>query len=63
MAANLASDQSAFNYVYNTGDALDENVSVVSQVKPVPEATSGLGVLLFGTFCAGSIVKRLLSKG
>ncbi|MEP0791389.1 MULTISPECIES: alpha/beta hydrolase family protein [Cyanophyceae] len=63
LMAQVVDNQSAFDYVYNTGDALDENVSVVSQAKPVPEATSGLGVLLFGTFCAGSIVKRLLSKG
>jgi len=62
LMAQVVDNQNAFDYVYNTGDALDENVSVVTQAKPIPEATSGLGVLLFGTFCAGSIVKRLLSK-
>jgi hypothetical protein len=63
LMAQVVDNQSAFDYVYYTGDALDGNVSVVSQAKPVLEATSELGVLLFGTFCASSIGVRLLKKG
>lgn len=31
LRASVLNDRDAFNYVYSTGDALDENVSVISQ--------------------------------
>ncbi len=36
LRAHLLSDAAAFDYVYNTGDALDENVSVIRPTQPVP---------------------------
>ncbi|HLO83549.1 MAG TPA: hypothetical protein VK203_00870 [Nostocaceae cyanobacterium] len=41
-------NQGALEYINNSGDALDENVTVISKTKPVPEASSIFG--LFGTF-------------
>ena len=40
LRAYTLDDEGAFNYVNNTGDGLDENVTVISQVKSVPEAHS-----------------------
>ncbi|MGB3761122.1 MAG: alpha/beta hydrolase [Rivularia sp. (in: cyanobacteria)] len=48
LRANVLDDKEAFNYVYSTGDALDKNVTVTSQVKSVPEASSIWGLGLFG---------------
>ncbi|MEO1431036.1 MAG: alpha/beta hydrolase [Cyanobacteria bacterium J06633_8] len=36
LRASVLKDKEAFNYVYSTGDALDTNVTVSSQVKSVP---------------------------
>lgn len=58
LRAHVQNDAGAYDYVYNTGDALDENVSAIGQTEPVPEPASVLGVLAFGAFCAGSMLKR-----
>jgi dienelactone hydrolase len=42
LRASIIGDQDAFNYVYSTGDALDSNVTVISQGKPIPEESSTL---------------------
>lgn len=62
LRAHVLNDAGAFDYVYNTGDALDENVSVISQTQSVPEPSSVLGVLVFGAFGAGSMLKRRRKK-
>ena len=48
LRASVLDDKKAFDYVYSTGDALDKNVKVTSQAKPVPEASSIWGLGLFG---------------
>ena len=48
LRASVLDDREAFNYVYSNGDALDKNVTVTSQVKSVPEASSIWGLGLFG---------------
>ncbi|WP_322745592.1 alpha/beta hydrolase family protein [Plectonema radiosum] len=49
LRASVLDDKEAFNYVYSTGDLLDKNVTVISQIKPIPEASSiwGLAALSF----------------
>ena len=47
LRAHVLGDREAFNYVYNLGDARDENVTVISTRVPEPSAT--LGMLLLGT--------------
>ncbi|WP_082650669.1 alpha/beta hydrolase family protein [Mastigocoleus testarum] len=39
LRAHLLGDSGAFDYVYNTGDALDPNVDVISQTQPFPETS------------------------
>lgn len=46
LRASVLDDKAAFDYVYDTGDALDPNVSVVSQAKPIPEASCTLGLVV-----------------
>jgi dienelactone hydrolase len=48
LRASILDDKKAFNYVYSTGDALDKNVLVTSQIKSVSEASSISGLALFG---------------
>ncbi len=48
LRASVLDDKEAFNYVYSTGDALDKNVTVTSQVKSVSEASPIWGLALFG---------------
>jgi len=48
LRASVFNDRDAFDYVYSTGDALDGNVTVISQVQPVPEASSTTGLVMFG---------------
>lgn len=48
LRASILNDKEAFDYVYSTGDALDKNVKVTSQVKSVPETSSIWGLGLFG---------------
>lgn len=46
LRASVLDDKAAFDYVYSTGDALDPNVSVLSQAKPIPEASCTLGLVV-----------------
>jgi hypothetical protein len=40
LQAHLLGSKSAFDYIYNTGDALDPNVSVISQIQPTSSLAS-----------------------
>lgn len=51
-------DKGAFDYVFNTGDALDANVSVESVAKPIPEYTSVVSLLGLGVMGASSLLTR-----
>jgi hypothetical protein len=46
LRASILDDKAAFDYVYSTGDALDPNVSVISQAKAVPEASYIWGLVI-----------------
>lgn len=46
LRASILDHKAAFDYVYYTGDALDANVSVISQAKPIPEASCTLGLVV-----------------
>jgi dienelactone hydrolase len=59
LRASVLNDKGAFNYIYSTGDALDPNVRVISQTKPIPESSSTLGLLVLG---ASSILLRMKKK-
>jgi dienelactone hydrolase len=48
LRGTVLNDTGAFNYVFNTGDALDENVSVQSVATSVWEPTTVVGLLAFG---------------
>ncbi|MEM9926566.1 MAG: chlorophyllase, partial [Cyanobacteria bacterium P01_D01_bin.50] len=48
LRASVLDDKEAFDYVYSTGDARDKNVTVISQAKPIPEASSIWGLGAFG---------------
>ncbi len=50
LRASVLGDKGAFDYVYHTGDALDPNVTVVSQTKPIPESDSVFGLLGLGVY-------------
>jgi hypothetical protein len=49
LRASVLDDKAAFDYVYFTGDALDRNVSVLSQVKPIPEASCTFGLVVLSS--------------
>ncbi len=51
-------DKNALDYVFNTGDALDQNVSVESVVKPIPEYTSVISLLALGVIGASSLNRQ-----
>ncbi len=51
-------DKGAFDYVFNSGDALDPNVSVESVTKPIPEYTSVVSLLGLGVIGASSLLTR-----
>jgi dienelactone hydrolase len=62
-------DQDALDYVFKTGDAIDENVNVQSVGKSIPEYTSVISFLALGVIGASSLnrqkqkfVKNLLKK-
>jgi hypothetical protein len=57
LRSHVQGDAGAFDYVYNTGDERDENVTVVSTRVPEPNAT--WGILILGM---GSAVSRLRSQ-
>ncbi len=49
LRGTVLNDTEALNYVFNTGDALDKNVSVKSLAKPIPEPASIMSLLGLGT--------------
>ena len=56
LRAHVLEDREAFNYVYNIGDAQDENVTVISA--KVPESSDTWGIFLLGMgITIGSVVK------
>lgn len=57
LRSSVLDDKDAFDYVYSTGDALDENVSVISQPVPEPSSTLALAVL-----SAWGVVSRLKKR-
>lgn len=58
LRASILSDRDAFNYVYSTGDALDPNVTVISQSKPIPEPDSKWDVSLLAVGAAVLVSKK-----
>ncbi|MBW4593445.1 MAG: alpha/beta hydrolase [Brasilonema angustatum HA4187-MV1] len=59
LRASILDDKTAFDYVYSTGDALDPNVSVISQVKPVPEPSYTWGLVILSASSAVLGLKKL----
>ncbi len=57
LRSSVLDDKDAFDYVYSTGNALDENVSVISQPVPEPSSTLALAVL-----SAWGVVSRLKKR-
>ena len=62
LRAHLLDDGEAFDYVYNTGDATDENVTVISQTQPVPEPASVFSIVVFGVGSVCSILRDRRKK-
>lgn len=60
LRASVLDDKAAFDYVYSTGDALDPNVNVTSQVKPVPEPSLTFGLAALGSL--GAVLRLKKSK-
>lgn len=58
LRGTVLNDTQAFDYVFNTGDALSENVSVVREAKPVPEPSFVVSLLGLGTMGLGSLLLR-----
>lgn len=52
LRAHVLNDQDAFNYIYSTGDAHDENVTVNSTTVPEPSKTWGILLLGIGVTIA-----------
>ncbi len=59
LRASVLNDKGAVDYIYSTGDALDPKVTVISQTKPIPEASLTLGLMLLG---ASSVVLGMKKK-
>jgi len=60
LRASVLDDLDAFNYVYSSGDALDPNVSVISQTTSVTEPSSELvSTLALAVLSAWGTVSRL----
>ncbi|VEP12927.1 hypothetical protein H1P_1720003 [Hyella patelloides LEGE 07179] len=58
LRAHVSEDREAFNYVYNIGDADDENVTAISLTASVPEPNRTWSLFLLGTgITIGSVVK------
>ncbi len=51
-------DQDALDYVFNTGDALDDNVNVQSIGKPIPEYTSVVSLLALAAIGVSSLNRQ-----
>lgn len=58
LRANVLDDRDAFDYVYSTGDALDENATVISQAEPVPEPSSTLALAVLSVWGIASRLKK-----
>lgn len=56
LRGTVLKDEEAFDYVFNSGDALDPNVRVVA--KSVPEPTSGVSILGLGVIGVASLLTR-----
>jgi predicted dienelactone hydrolase len=56
LRGTVLNDTKAFDYVFNTGDALDKNVNVKSLVKPVSEPASVIGLLGLGAVGTASVL-------
>ncbi len=50
LRATVLNDPGAYDYVFNTGDAEDRNVTVISQTKTSSQPAFILGVLTFSIF-------------
>ena len=50
LRASIFDDRDAFHYVYNTGEFLEENVTVISQTESVPEPISTISLFALGIF-------------
>jgi hypothetical protein len=48
LRAHVQKDRGAFNYIYQTGDTQDDNVTVIRQEVAIPETTSPLAIIAFG---------------
>jgi dienelactone hydrolase len=59
LRASILDDKNAFNYVYFTGDAVDANVTVVSQTKPISEPSASVALLGIGIIGVGITQLRL----
>jgi dienelactone hydrolase len=65
LRANMLGDRNAFNYVFNTGDASDVNVTVASEPippEPIPEPSPYMGFIVLGALGIASYYKKQLSK-
>jgi hypothetical protein len=60
LRSHIQNDAEAFNYVYDTGDAQDENVTVLST--RVPEPSAILGILMLGIGSMGSAISSLRNQ-
>ena len=60
LRAHVQGDGGAFDYIYQTGDAQDDNVTVIRQAITVPETTSPLAIMGFGILIV--VGKRLMSN-
>lgn len=58
LRGTVLNDTGALDYVFNTGETLDENVSVVGEAKPVPESASAISLLGLGAIGAGAWLQR-----
>jgi hypothetical protein len=58
LRGTVLNDQNAVDYVFNTGDALDQNVNVQSVRKPIPEYTSVVSLLGLGLIGASSLCRQ-----
>ncbi|WP_414756176.1 alpha/beta hydrolase family protein [Anabaena sp. CCY 9910] len=58
LRGTVLNDKGAFDYVFNSGDALDPNVNVESVTKPIPEYTSVVSLLGLGVIGASSLLRQ-----
>lgn len=63
LRGTVLNDKEALDYVFNTEDTLDKNVSVVYEAKSVPEPTSTISLLGLGAIGAGAWWQRKQKVG